>query len=626
MSALGATADVGAQAGTRVLLPFAAREAAPTATPSPAPIATSTPFASGQWRWENPLPSGDTLYAVAPLSSSIIVAVGGRGAILHSTDGGATWSRRASGTEFALRTISSGGPGDLWVAGLGNALLRSSDGGRSWSRLSSQATFRRISAVSPLVAWAVAWDSVPWRSVDGGVTWLNRVGSSRVVGGDVIVGRSENEAYVLGAAGRIDVTTDGGTTWSELRRASGPYLLDLSIVSSDVMWGAGMQGSVARTTSSARRWTTVTSPTTADLSSILGVSATDAWVSSASGEVFRTTDGGSTWTRQLLGPGESFLSLRGTPTNLWAVGGGEAIYRSADGATWSKVHPFGASGWLNGIAALTDTNVVAVGRGGLTLRTADAGVTWETVPSGTTNGLKAVAAASSTGVWAVGDGGTILASDDGGATWSARSSGTTAALRDVTAGSAAIGWAVGDGGTLLKTSDGARTWSPVAAPTSVATWGSVKAVDERIAWMVSYDPGAAARTLDGGATWQVFAVTGLGNCANCYGRLAAASDRHAWYVNSEQLVRTQDGGATWQTIQIAGLFGLVARSASELWAAGNSTKIARSLDAGLSWTIVAPTFSADRPFTAIAISPGGRVWAAGTGGMIVSGVPAGTGA
>jgi len=60
------------------------------------------------WQWQNPSPTGNQLYAVRFLDASTAVAVGEAGAILRSTDAGASWQALASGAEKIDAVMAEG--------------------------------------------------------------------------------------------------------------------------------------------------------------------------------------------------------------------------------------------------------------------------------------------------------------------------------------------------------------------------------------------------------------------------------------------------------------------------------------------------------------------------------------
>jgi hypothetical protein len=78
--------------------------------------------------------SGTTndLNTVACLSPSTCVAVGDRGTILRSTDGGSTWRRQPSGTTNDLDDVACLSPSTCVVVGDRGTILRTTNGGTTW--------------------------------------------------------------------------------------------------------------------------------------------------------------------------------------------------------------------------------------------------------------------------------------------------------------------------------------------------------------------------------------------------------------------------------------------------------------------------------------------------------------
>ncbi len=67
---------------------------------------TSLSLAQTGWSWQNPLPQGNSLNAVAVLDSDTVTAVGADGTILRTTDGGANWTFQSSGTTNDFKAVS----------------------------------------------------------------------------------------------------------------------------------------------------------------------------------------------------------------------------------------------------------------------------------------------------------------------------------------------------------------------------------------------------------------------------------------------------------------------------------------------------------------------------------------
>src|SRR2546428_7464885 len=62
--------------------------------------------ADSGWTFQNSLPTGNILRAVAALNANTMIAVGEQGTVLRTTDAGATWARISSGTAASLYGVS----------------------------------------------------------------------------------------------------------------------------------------------------------------------------------------------------------------------------------------------------------------------------------------------------------------------------------------------------------------------------------------------------------------------------------------------------------------------------------------------------------------------------------------
>ncbi len=112
--------------------------------------------------------------AVAPSAPGTVYAL--TGGFAKTTDGGQTWSLDA----FAPSAAAFGGlavdPTDSRIVYASDAtagVIRSGDGGTTWSPPSATGRFVTSIAVSPAVPSTVYMaDGQPWKSTDGGETWI----------------------------------------------------------------------------------------------------------------------------------------------------------------------------------------------------------------------------------------------------------------------------------------------------------------------------------------------------------------------------------------------------------------------------------------------------------------------
>lgn len=111
-----------------------------------------------------------------------------------------------------------------------------------------------------------------------------------------IVSPDRSIRWRIGAAGSVQHSTNGGSTWEVL---SAGVVADLTAgvsPSPSVCWLVGRAGTVLLTTDG-RRWQRVAFPEATDFAAVQATDARTATVTTADGRTFRTADGGLTWNR-----------------------------------------------------------------------------------------------------------------------------------------------------------------------------------------------------------------------------------------------------------------------------------------------------------------------------------------
>jgi photosystem II stability/assembly factor-like uncharacterized protein len=155
------------------------------------------------------------------------VPYNGEGAVFHTTDGGATWTKQGSTAGVPADShflgISGADADHVWAVGGGGLLvIHSQDGGGSWAMQSGsvgqQNDANEVDALDRHTAWvAQDYDNI-LLTLNGGKTWINR--APNPVTGRFMMGVSSadaNTAWVVGSSGLsggiIVRTTDGGLSW-----------------------------------------------------------------------------------------------------------------------------------------------------------------------------------------------------------------------------------------------------------------------------------------------------------------------------------------------------------------------------------------------------------------------------
>jgi len=542
------------------------------------------PTSNPHWLWQNPKPHGDAILAASFVSPSEGWVAGQTQGVLHTTDGGASWTANRFGPPLGFNNLS------FRDSIHGCAVGQSSNSG-GWGS-----------------------DSVIWTTSDGGVTWKQTYFEQDGGGLGAAVFTSKKKGWAVGRYGTVLKTVNGGKSWKKVTVPADVAAYDftsVAFVDAKHGWAIGCPNQTApapttnlllRTSNGGSNWTSVhfqMTEATGQLYSISFASLTKGWAAGDFGCVYHTSDGGATWTEQATAPHvnpliEAYQVLFLDDKKGFVVSDDGYIEATEDGGeTWTIVTDQGGSFYA--LAFADKQRGWAFGNDGVTYGTEDGGKSWDWLSSGSRQPLLACSFADASTGYTVGVSGTALFTSDGGEHWESLDTGTTATLRGVFFTDARTGWVVGDSGMILHTPDGGHTWVPQTSGTD-NDLGALYFTDAQHGWA-----GGAFKTLlhtrDGGATWLTVSVEAP---IDIYA-IHFADATHGWVVGAsrDQTLRTDDGGQTWTTVesdfitgqQILALFSLSFLNAQEGWASGAaqaglgySALIAHTTDGGLTWS------------------------------------------
>ncbi|MEU3888529.1 RICIN domain-containing protein [Streptomyces sp. NPDC029041] len=152
---------------------------------------------------------GDDAVVIADRSSARTFYSLSGGTLYAGTDGGATFTARATGLPDGRLTAAPGIAGDLWISGYGKGLLHSTDGGRTFSTLKTveSASALGFGKAKPGARYqtlyligTVKGVTGVFRSTDKGATWL----------------RVNDKAHQWGAIGGVGVITGDPDTYGRV--------------------------------------------------------------------------------------------------------------------------------------------------------------------------------------------------------------------------------------------------------------------------------------------------------------------------------------------------------------------------------------------------------------------------
>jgi photosystem II stability/assembly factor-like uncharacterized protein len=489
----------------------------------PALAPASVQVGSSGWQWGNPLPQGNTIAAMSFAGPSGYAA-GEFGTLLHTTDGGTTWSGLLSGTFTNLTEVQAIDADSVFAAG-GCVARRSDDSG---------ATFTRV-AFTPVESSCKEQFAAGW--------FVNQqTGFLALTDGTIF--RTDNNGDTFGQKTPLPGT----------RAAGGPATpVDLRFLTDQIGVGATSDGKIYRTTDGANSWSLI-SDTARAVHSFFFVDANNGFAV-GDGSLFLTTkDGGASWTPKDLGiPATNLRSIRCASLTLCVMttDNGRAIVRTDDGGATAKlIAP--SQDPIFGADFASATRIAAAGATGATAVSDDAGLNFTPIGGRLTGNFSRIRAGGQTGTaFAPGDNGTLAKTVDGGKTWTRGNVSTSEDVIDVAFPTAQVGYALDSAGGLFRTNDGGATWKTLdtgttARPSQIAAPSTTT--------VILVGPTGMRRSTDSGESFstvtdrdvvkaKLVAIDRAGSALFTYGR--------------RDLLRSTDKGKTWTPIHKPGRVTLV---------------------------------------------------------------------
>ncbi|HEY2412370.1 MAG TPA: YCF48-related protein [Pirellulaceae bacterium] len=291
-----------------------------------------------------------------------------------------------------------------WAVGDRGVIWHTSDGGRNWKLQNSGVTCR-LEAVQFLDAdngvavggWTQAYThethGVALRTRDGGKTWQNTPdltlpGLRHVRFFDARQGWAIGDGSALYPGG-VFRSEDGGRTWTPV--AKGETLGWVTGDFQDPKSGAvaGFGGSLGIVTSTEIRPSRTTNLGPRSLRRLLLTGQTGGWLIGDGGLVLTTRDSGFTWTApagelpDVAARELDFRALAVRENHIWIAGApGTCVVHSGDGGQKWQVSRTEQTAPLRGLAFIDEYRGWAVGSLGTILHTRDGGQTWRVQRAG----------------------------------------------------------------------------------------------------------------------------------------------------------------------------------------------------------------------------------------------------
>ncbi|MCI0663720.1 MAG: YCF48-related protein [Acidobacteria bacterium] len=185
----------------------------------------------------------------------------------------------------------------------------------------------RLVFVNDRIGWACGESGSIQITQDGGMTWTLQYPLSRKLLNDISA-VDEMHAWAVGASGTILRTDNGGKQWEERRSGVTEALRSVHFVDRMRGWAVGANGRIISTDDGGHHWKIHQSKTTISLNDVFFLNENEGWIAADLGAILHTTDGGLTWEGERLDTHANLNRLFFISPNCgWVVGTAGQLYK-----------------------------------------------------------------------------------------------------------------------------------------------------------------------------------------------------------------------------------------------------------------------------------------------------------
>lgn len=242
------------------------------------------------------------------------IAVGERGHILLTTNQGKTWAQKKSPTRRTLNSVYFLDQKKVWIVGHQSTVLHSLDGGESWTRVKilndPETAFLDVRFIDSMRGFIVGSYGKFFSTNDGGNSWIETQQDDDPHFYQITLAQN-GALWLIGEFGTVWKSKNQGKEWEPLdSQYDGSFFGAVPLNNDDSLIVHGLRGNIFKVKSDLK-WEKVDSPTNAILHSGLQLKNGYVILLAGAGELLLgTEDGGSFETRALS-------DKAATPTDLW---------------------------------------------------------------------------------------------------------------------------------------------------------------------------------------------------------------------------------------------------------------------------------------------------------------------
>ena len=317
-----------------------------------AAVGAAPPPADQEALLEPLAPRSLLLDIVAIPGDGALLAVGERGHVLLSHDGGRNWEQQPTPSRANLTAVTFADVSHGWAVGHDEVILRTTDSGRSWSRVhfapERQQPLLAVSFDGFGHGLAVGAFATVYRSDDAGVSWQ----PARFDPQPLPAARGAHSAPKRDA-----MREDEGI--------SQPHLYAIARGGGGVLYIAGEAGHLFRSDDAGQSWFELPSPYEGSFFGLLPLDGSALLAFGLRGHLVRSEDAGRSW-QPLVSHTEALLAggTRLPDGTLVIVGLAGTVLVSRDGGHEFQLYPQADRKGFDAVAAAGPGAIVLTGEGG----------------------------------------------------------------------------------------------------------------------------------------------------------------------------------------------------------------------------------------------------------------------
>ncbi|MBD3371923.1 MAG: T9SS type A sorting domain-containing protein [Candidatus Coatesbacteria bacterium] len=355
--------------------------------------------------------------------------VGDTGGIYVTVNGGQDWSGQTSGVTTTLNGVAAYDDSTLYAVGNDGLGLYTTNGGTTWNQLTGPYTYNDLFAVAPPggAQEFIAFGELSFiTGTTNGTSWSYVRAYGNRLSGTASSFDDDDDVIAVGENGMVLRSYNYGLGWFFVKAPTPNDLLDVDYLGNLDYVACGLNGTVLLSTDGGTTWSDVSgSLPTRDFYCVDALDADTWFVCGADLSIYYTNNAGASWTTDNTGtPGLNFFGIAMLDENNgWAVGdvaGGYAVVYKKDSGTWSRFSTglSGAGSPLRAVDVLSSTEGWICGDDGLAYYLYSGGSQWRKVNGLASLDINDLDFMNTSEGWMVCDEGVIYHSTNGGVSYS----------------------------------------------------------------------------------------------------------------------------------------------------------------------------------------------------------------